>query len=90
MNCEIVLEVFIEFYNFIKELNPDIILGDFNAEAFIDMMDYTRDNYIKTIDVPTKYDGKKFDNILLKNNNYSSKIIKSLSDHFMIVSEIEI
>ena len=83
-------DVFIEFDNYIKEFNPDVVTGDFNAETFIDMMDYTRNNYIKTINEVTTDDGKKFDNILLKNSNYSSKIIKSLSDHFMIVSEIEI
>ena len=83
-------KVFIEFDNYIKEFNPDVVTGDFNAETFIDMMDYTRNNYIKTINEVTTDDGKKFDNILLKNSNYSSKIIKSLSDHFMIVSEIEI
>ena len=82
--------VFIEFDNYIKEFNPYVVTGDFNAETFIDMMDYTRNNYIKTINEVTTDDGKKFDNILLKNSNYSSKIIKSLSDHFMIVSEIEI
>lgn len=82
--------VFVEFDNFIKELNPDVITGDFNAEGFIDMMDYTRDNYIKTIDVPTTDDGKKFDNILIKNGkNYTTKIIESLSDHFVVIEEIE-
>lgn len=84
-------DVFVEFDNYIKKYNPDVVTGDFNAENYIDMMDYTRDNYIKTIDGITTDDGKKFDNILLRGNfNYSSKIIKSLSDHFMVISDIEI
>jgi len=84
-------EIFIELDNFIKESNPNIVLGDFNAECFIDMMPYTKGTYIKTIDEGTTDDGKKFDNILLKNDsNYSSKVIPSLSDHFIVVSEIDL
>ena len=82
---------FIEFDNYIKDLNPNIITGDFNSENFLDMMDYTRLNYIKTIDEITTDDGMKFDNILIRNNySYSSKIIKSLSDHFVVIVNIEI
>lgn len=84
-------EIFMEFDNYIKELNPDIVLGDFNAEYFIDMMPYTKETYIKTVDEGTTDDGKKFDNILLKNgSNYSSRVIPSLSDHFIVVSEIDL
>jgi len=84
-------KTFIEFDNYIKEYNPDIITGDFNSEYFINMMDFTKDNYIKTINEITTDDGMKFDNILLKNNTtYSSKVIKSLSDHFVVINEIEI
>ena len=84
-------EVFLEFDNFIKQYNPDIITGDFNNQNFYNMMPYTKDNYVKTIDEPTKYDGMKFDNILLKpNTNYTTKIIKSLSDHFIVINEIEL
>lgn len=84
-------EVFMEFDNFIKKLNPDIVLGDFNAEYFIEMMPYTKEAYIKTIDEGTTDDGKKFDNILLKDiSNYSSNVIPSLSDHFIVVSEIDL
>lgn len=84
------IKTFIEFDNYIKEYNPDIITGDFNSENFINMMNYTKDNYVKTINKITTDDGRKFDNILLKNNNiYSEKIIKSLSDHFIVINEIE-
>lgn len=84
---------FIEFDNYIKQYKPDIITGDFNSENFIDMMPYTKDNYIKTINGATKDDGMKLDNILLKssnNNDYSEKIIKLSSDHFMVINEIEL
>lgn len=84
-------ECFIEFDNIIKKYNPDIITGDFNSEFFIDMMPYTKENYIKTINEGTTDDGKKFDNILVKNNvNFYAKTIKSLSDHFIVVDEIEL
>ena len=80
-----------EFDNYINEYNPDIITGDFNSENFIEMMPYTKDNYIKTINEVTTDDGMKFDNILIKNGSkYSTKIIKSLSDHFIVIDEIEI
>ena len=84
-------DVFIEFDNYVKEFNPDVVTGDFNAEGFYDMMPFAKENYIKTIDVPTKYDGKKFDNILIKNGkNYTTKIIEALSDHFVVIEEIEV
>lgn len=82
---------FKEFDRFIKEYKPDIITGDFNSENYLDMMPYTKENYIKTINEITTDDGMKFDNILIKNgSNYSTKIIKSLSDHFIVIDEIEI
>jgi len=84
-------DYFIEFDNFVKEYNLDIVTGDFNSENFMDLMSYTSENYIRSVNAPTTNDGKKFDDILLrKNTNYSSKVIKSLSDHFMIISEIEL
>ena len=83
--------IFVEFDNYINKLNPTIITGDFNSENFIEMMPYTKINYVKTINEVTTDDGMKFDNILIKNNlSYSSKIIKSLSDHFIVISEIEL
>jgi len=83
------LSCFEEFDMFIQELKPDVVTGDFNAEKFIDFMDYTRANYVKTIDEVTTVDGMKFDNILVKGNtNYNTKIVKSLSDHFMVIADI--
>ena len=85
------IKTFIEFDNYIKEINPDIITGDFNSETYLNMMPYTKDNYIKTIDEVTTDDGMKYDNILLKKNKqYQAKIIKSLSDHYIVINEIEI
>lgn len=82
--------VFEEFDNIIKNINPDVVTGDFNAERFIDMMPYTNENYIKTVNAITKTDGMKFDDILIKEGEkYNSYIIKSLSDHFLLVSEID-
>ena len=83
------LGCFKEFDMFIQELKPDVITGDFNTEKFIDFMDYTRENYMKTIDAVTTVDNMKFDNILVKeNSNYNTKIVKSLSDHFMVIADI--
>ena len=82
--------VFEEFDNVIEKSNLDIITGDFNAEKFIDMMPYTNNNYIKTTNEGTTTDGMKFDNILVKKSvKYNSNIIKSLSDHYMVLTEIE-
>lgn len=84
------INTFIEFDNYIKEYRPDIITGDFNSEDYIDMMLYTNDNYIKTVNEVTTDDGMKFDNILIRKDiKYSSKIIKSLSDHYMVIDNIE-
>ena len=83
--------IFIEFDNYIKEFNPDIVNGDFNSENFIDMMPYTNNTYVKTVNEVTTDDGMRFDNILIKKGvNYSAKIIKSLSDHFIVVDEVEL
>lgn len=82
-------EIFIEFDNYIKELTPDIITGDFNNENFIDMMPYTKEKYKKTINEVTTDDGMKYDNILVKPDiEYSSKILKSFSDHFIIIDRL--
>ncbi|MBQ3320701.1 endonuclease/exonuclease/phosphatase family protein [Candidatus Saccharibacteria bacterium] len=84
-------DIFVEFDNEIEKINPDIITGDFNAENFINLMPYTKENYIKTIDKPTTDDGAKFDDLLIHDDiEYSSKIIESLSDHFMIIIEINL
>ena len=70
---------------------PDIITGDFNVEDMMVFMPNTKSNYIRTINKVTTVEGKKLDDILIhKNINYSSNVLKLLSDHFMVISEIEI
>lgn len=82
-------EVFDFFDNVIEEHYPDIITGDFNAENFMALMNKTSNKYKRTINSITTVDGKMFDDILLpKNIDYKSKIIKLLSDHFIIIDEI--
>lgn len=83
--------VFNYFDDIIVKYNPNIITGDFNAENFMDLMINTSKKYKRTINTITTVDGKKFDDILVYNNtNVSTKIIKLLSDHFIIVDDIEI
>lgn len=83
--------VFAEFDSKIAALTPDIVAGDFNAEAFLGLMPYLSDHYVKTIDEGTTDDGKKFDNILVKKGTATSaKLVKSFSDHYMVVAEIEL
>ncbi len=85
------IQVFEFFDNKVKEYNPDLITGDFNVDDMMSLMPYTKNNYIRTIDKITTDDGKKFDDILIhKDNNYSSYILKLLSDHFMVISVIDI
>lgn len=83
--------IFEEFDNQIKNLKPQVITGDFNSEKFLNMMPYTNKKYTKTIDDITTIDGMKFDNILVNNNvKFLSKLVKSLSDHFMVITEIDL
>lgn len=83
--------IFDEFDNQIKKLNPNIITGDFNSENFMTMMSFTNEHYNKTINDITTLDGMKFDNILInKHIAYKSKLIKSLSDHYMVITEINL
>lgn len=82
-------QVFEFFDNVIEEYNPDIITGDFNAENFMPLMYKTSNKYKRTINSVTTIDGKMFDDILLpKNIECKSKIVKLLSDHFIIIDEI--
>lgn len=82
-------QVFAFFDNVIKKENPDIITGDFNAEDFMSLMDNTSKKYVRCINDITTVDGKKFDDILVHNDiNYSKKIIKLLSDHYIIITDI--
>ena len=85
------LQVFNFFDNVIVECNADIVTGDFNAENFMNLMPKTKSLYKRTIDEITTVNNMKFDDILIyKNINYSKKIIKLLSDHFVVIDDIEI
>ena len=82
-------QVFDFFDNIIEEYSPDIITGDFNAENFMSLMQKTSKKYKRTINSITTVDGKMFDDILILNKtNYKSKIVKLLSDHFIIIDVI--
>lgn len=82
--------IFLEFDEVIKNNNIDIITGDFNADNFEELMLYTKENYIRTINNITTVDGKKFDDILIKNDiKYNTEIKKSVSDHYMVITTIE-
>lgn len=82
---------FQEFDKVINNLKPNIVTGDFNAENFIDLMPQTNNNYKRTINDITTVDDKKFDDILLPQEQeyISKKIIKLLSDHYLIVVELD-
>ncbi len=82
-------KIFEFFDDVIEQYNPDIITGDFNAENFMDIMIKTAKKYKRTINDVTTVDGKKFDDILVpKRVNCSKKIIKLLSDHYIIIDSI--
>lgn len=84
-------EVFKFFDDAIERYKPDIITGDFNAENFMLLMDKTDDKYFRTIDNITTVEGKKLDDICLrKNNEYSSKVLRLLSDHYMIITVVDL
>lgn len=82
---------FLEFDNVINNLRPNVITGDFNAENFMDLMPKTNNSYQRIINEVTTVDGKKFDDILIlkDKSSKSQKIIKLLSDHFLIVVEFD-
>jgi len=83
-------QVFNFFDDVIEEYSPDIITGDFNAENFMSLMDKTSNKYKRTINSITTVDGKRFDDILLpKEIEYNSKVVKLLSDHYMVVVKVD-
>lgn len=82
--------IFEFFDNIISKYNPNIITGDFNAENFLNLMKKTSKKYKRTINDITTVDGMKFDDILVyKDINETSKIIKLLSDHYIIIDDIK-
>ena len=84
--------VFQEFDKVINNLKPNLVTGDFNSENFMDLMNQTNNNYKRIFNEITTVDDKRFDDILLpKEQEYISKqLIKSLSDHFLLIIEIKI
>ena len=88
--CPSIENIHYKVLNILKNNNIDIITGDFNADNFEELMPYTKENYIRTINTITTVDGKKFDDILIKQNvEHNSKIKKSVSDHYMVITTIE-
>lgn len=86
------IQVFKFFDEVIKNNNPDIITGDFNVEDMMSLMNNTKNSYLRTVDKVTTVEGKKLDDILIHKDkgNYSSNVLKLLSDHFMVISVIEL
>lgn len=85
------LNVFKFFDDAIEKYNPDIITGDFNEEDFMALMEKTSKKYIRTIDKVTTLEGKKLDDICIrKDRTYSGKVLKLMSDHYMIITEVTI
>ena len=84
------LEVFSHFNNVIKMYEPDIVTGDFNTEDFTELVEEFDKRYIKATNEETTVDGKKFDNILLpKNTQFDTKMLKLLSDHYLLITTIK-
>ena len=82
-------KVFDFFDNVISQNNLDIVTGDFNAEDFMSLMPKTSENYKRTINDETTVDGKKFDDILVhKDVDVTTKKLKLLSDHLIIIDNI--
>lgn len=84
-----------QVFNFFDEViinnNVDIVTGDFNSENFMNLMPKTNNMYKRTINDITTVDGMKFDDILVyKNINYSKKIIKLISDHYVVIDDLNI
>ncbi len=81
-------EVFKAFEEVIKQNDVDVVTGDFNTEDFMELLDLP--DYVRTIDGGTKDGGWKLDDILVKKGvKFKSKTIKTLSDHYAIITEIE-
>ena len=84
-------KVFNFFDEVIENNNVDIVTGDFNAENFLSLMPKTSNIYKRTINEITTVDNMKFDDILIHNNiDFSKKIVKLLSDHFIVIDDLNI
>lgn len=82
--------VFEHFNNVLLTEKPNIVTGDFNAENFTELIDCVNKNYKRTINQITTVDGKSFDDILIeKSKNFDSKLVKLLSDHFIVITTLK-
>lgn len=82
-------EVFNHFNNVIKTLKPDYIVGDFNTEDYMELVEELRNNYSKTVNSVSTIDGKSFDEILVKKGTKTSlETMKLLSDHYLEIVTI--
>lgn len=85
------LPVFEHFNEVLITENPDVVTGDFNAENFMELIHILPKAYQRTIGTITTVDGKSFDDILIRTGKeFSSNLIKLLSDHFIVMTEFEI
>lgn len=56
----------------------------------MNLMKKTNNKYVRTINTITTVDNKMFDDILLfKGIEYKTKMIKLLSDHFVVINEFK-
>ena len=84
-------QVYKFFDDVIVNNNVDIVMGDFNAEDFMTLMPKTNSLYKRTIDEITTVDNMRFDDILVhKDIDSSKKLIKSLSDHFVVIDDLKL
>ena len=82
-------EVFDHFNDVIKTFEPDCVVGDFNTEDYMELVEELRKNYSKTVNNVSTVDGKSFDEILVKKGMKTSlETMKLLSDHFLEIVTI--
>lgn len=83
--------VFEHFDSILKKENPDAVMGDFNTEDFMDLVPTLNTFYNRTINTITTVDGMSFDEILLRNkSNTKGRLIRGLSDHYMVTTTLNI
>lgn len=80
-----------DFFNAVISKNlPTVVTGDFNAENFVELTEELSSKYKRTINDITTVDGKSFDDIcVLKDTEFDSKMIKLLSDHYIVITTIK-
>ena len=80
-------EVFDFIRQTIEEEKPDFVTGDFNTLNYRELLNL--DGYESSCHEGTAADGKQYDDIMVRvGMKYENKVIKSLSDHVMLVTEI--